>query len=75
MLLDIVGAAVIGGVSLFGGRGSIRMVLVGAAFLCLLDKSLQLLGLSHFVVLAVNGAAILAAAIFDTAGTRRVRRL
>src|SRR6202041_3291600 len=42
MLLDIVGAAVIGGISLFGGRGSIWMVLGGAAFLCVLDKSLQL---------------------------------
>jgi ribose/xylose/arabinose/galactoside ABC-type transport system permease subunit/ABC-type sugar transport system substrate-binding protein len=52
MLLDIVGAAIIGGVSLFGGRGSIWMVLVGVAFLSVLDKSLQLLGLSLFIVLA-----------------------
>jgi ribose/xylose/arabinose/galactoside ABC-type transport system permease subunit len=74
MLLDIVGAAVIGGVSLFGGRGSIWMVLAGAAFLCVLDKSLQLLGLSLFVVLAVKGCAILAAAIFDAVRTRRARR-
>ena len=33
MLLDIVGAAVIGGVSLFGGRGSIVVALCGVAFL------------------------------------------
>jgi ribose/xylose/arabinose/galactoside ABC-type transport system permease subunit/ABC-type sugar transport system substrate-binding protein len=74
MLLDIVGAAIIGGVSLFGGRGSIWMVLAGVAFLCVLDKSLQLLGVSLFAVLAVKGAAILAAAMFDAARTRRVRR-
>jgi ribose/xylose/arabinose/galactoside ABC-type transport system permease subunit/ABC-type sugar transport system substrate-binding protein len=74
MLLDIVGAAVIGGVSLFGGRGSIWMVLAGVAFLTLLDKLLQLLGLSLFIVLAVKGVAILAAAIFDAARTRRARR-
>jgi ribose/xylose/arabinose/galactoside ABC-type transport system permease subunit/ABC-type sugar transport system substrate-binding protein len=73
MLLDIVGAAVIGGVSLFGGRGSIWMVAAGVAFLCLLDKSLQLLGVSLFVVLAVKGIAILAAALFDAERTRRVR--
>jgi ribose/xylose/arabinose/galactoside ABC-type transport system permease subunit len=73
MLLDIVGAAVIGGVSLFGGRGSIWMVLAGVAFLCALDKSLQLLGLSLFVVLAVKGVAILAAAILDAARHRRNR--
>jgi ribose/xylose/arabinose/galactoside ABC-type transport system permease subunit len=73
MLLDIVGAAIIGGVSLFGGRGSIWMVLVGVAFLSLLDKSLQLLGLSLFIVLAVKGCAILAAAIIDVARARRVK--
>jgi ribose/xylose/arabinose/galactoside ABC-type transport system permease subunit/ABC-type sugar transport system substrate-binding protein len=71
MLLDIIGAAVIGGVSLFGGRGSVWMALGGVAFLCALDKSLQLLGLSLFVVLAVKGCAILAAAIFDMARSRR----
>lgn len=75
MLLDIVGAAVIGGVSLFGGRGNIAMVLGGAAFLCVLDKSLQLLGLSLFVVLALKGCAIVTAAIVDTARSRRLSRV
>jgi ribose/xylose/arabinose/galactoside ABC-type transport system permease subunit/ABC-type sugar transport system substrate-binding protein len=74
MLLDIVGAAVIGGVSLFGGRGSIWMALSGAAFLCVLDKSLQLLGLSLFVVLAVKGCAIVVAATIDVARSGRWRR-
>jgi ribose/xylose/arabinose/galactoside ABC-type transport system permease subunit/ABC-type sugar transport system substrate-binding protein len=74
MLLDIVGAAIIGGVSLFGGRGSIWMVLIGVAFLSVLDKSLQLLGLSLFIVLAVKGCAILAAAVIDVARARRVKR-
>ena len=74
MLLDIVGAAIIGGVSLFGGRGSIWMVLAGVAFLSVLDKSLQLLGLSLFIVLAVKGCAILAAAMVDVVRARRSRR-
>lgn len=74
MLLDIIGAAVIGGVSLFGGRGSIWMALGGAAFLCVLDKSLQLLGLSLFVVLAVKGCAIVSAAVLDAARSRRLQR-
>jgi ribose/xylose/arabinose/galactoside ABC-type transport system permease subunit len=70
MLLDIVGAAVIGGVSLFGGRGTVLMAIAGAAFLVLLDKSLQLIGFSLFVVLAIKGAAILLAAIADAARRR-----
>jgi ribose/xylose/arabinose/galactoside ABC-type transport system permease subunit/ABC-type sugar transport system substrate-binding protein len=73
MLLDIVAAAVIGGVSLFGGRGTVRMVLVGTAFLCILDKSLQLLGLSLFIVLAVKGCAILLAAVLDGFRFHRAR--
>jgi ribose/xylose/arabinose/galactoside ABC-type transport system permease subunit/ABC-type sugar transport system substrate-binding protein len=73
MLLDIVGAAVIGGVSLFGGRGSVWMALAGVAFLCVLDKSLQLLGLSLFLVLAIKGVAILIAAILDATRQRRRR--
>jgi ribose/xylose/arabinose/galactoside ABC-type transport system permease subunit len=73
MLLDIVAGAVIGGVSPFGGRGNVRMVLVGVAFLCILDKSLQLLGFSLFVVLGVKGCAILFAAILDASRLRRVR--
>ena len=71
LLLDIVGAAVIGGVSLFGGRGSVWMALAGVAFLCLLDKALQLLGLSLFLVLAIKGLAILVAAAIDVMRRRR----
>src|SRR5262249_11212456 len=71
MLLDIVGAAVIGGASLFGGRGSVWMVIGGVAFFSGLAQSLPLLGLSLFVVLAVKGCAILAAAILDVVRTRR----
>jgi ribose/xylose/arabinose/galactoside ABC-type transport system permease subunit/ABC-type sugar transport system substrate-binding protein len=73
MLLDIVGAAIIGGISLFGGRGSVWMVLAGVAFLSVLDKSLQLLGLSLFIVLAVKGCAILVAAMVDVARARRAK--
>jgi len=73
LLLDIVGAAVIGGISLFGGRGNVWMALAGVAFLSVLDKSLQLLGLSLFVVLAIKGSAILLAAIADASRRRRRR--
>jgi ribose/xylose/arabinose/galactoside ABC-type transport system permease subunit len=70
MLLDIVGATVIGGVSLFGGRGSVWMVLGGVLFLSVLDKSLQLLGVSLFLVLAIKGIVILLAAIIDAVRRR-----
>lgn len=71
MLLDVVGAAVIGGVSLFGGRGGVLWAMGGVALLCILDKSLQLLGLSLFLVLSIKGLAILAAAIADALRRRK----
>jgi ribose/xylose/arabinose/galactoside ABC-type transport system permease subunit len=73
LLLDIIGAAVIGGVSLFGGRGTVWLALGGVALLSLLDKSLQLLGVSLFLVLSIKGLVILIAAGLDM--MRRRRRL
>ena len=41
ILLDVVGAAVIGGVSLFGGKGKVIWVVFGALFLTVVDKGLS----------------------------------
>jgi len=70
VLLDVVGAAVIGGVSLFGGKGKILWVVFGVLFLSVIDKGLQLLGLSQFVVFAVKGGVILLAAVLDALRNR-----
>ena len=63
ILLDVVGAAVIGGVSLFGGKGKVIWVVFGALFLTVVDKGLSLLGLSLASVFAIKGGVILVAAI------------
>jgi len=65
ILLDVVGAAVIGGVSLFGGKGKILWTIFGVLFLAVIDKSLQLMGLPIASVFAIKGSIILAAAIID----------
>lgn len=65
IFLDVIGGAVIGGTSLFGGRGSVKGTAFGVLFIALLDNSLNLLGLSSFAVLMVKGAVILAAAVLD----------
>ena len=65
ILLDVVGAAVIGGVSLFGGKGKVLWVVFGALFLTVVDKGLQLVGLSLAGVFAIKGGVILLAAIID----------
>jgi len=74
ILLDIIGAAVIGGVSLFGGKGKVVWTIFGVLFLSVIDKSLQLLGLSQFWVLVIKGSVILAAAVIDAARHRLLVR-
>ncbi|MDW8310625.1 MAG: hypothetical protein RMK20_14720, partial [Verrucomicrobiales bacterium] len=70
LLLDIIGAAVLGGTSLFGGRGKVLWTLGGVLFLKLLDNSLNLLGLSYFSIMMVKGAVILLAALLDSVRNR-----
>ena len=65
ILLDVIGAVVIGGTSLFGGKGKILWTLYGALFIVLLDNSLNLIGLSYFLIMIVKGAVILLAAMLN----------
>jgi ribose transport system permease protein len=63
---------VIGGNSLFGGKGKVLWTVFGVLFIALLDNSLNLMGLSNFAVLTVKGAVILAAALLDSVRSRAV---
>jgi ribose/xylose/arabinose/galactoside ABC-type transport system permease subunit len=74
LLLDVIGGVVIGGTSLFGGRGKVLWTLVGVLFLKLLDNSLNLLDLSYFVIMMVKGAVILLAAVIDIVRTAPLRK-
>ena len=65
LLLDVIGATVIGGTSLFGGKGKIIWTLYGVIFLTLLDNALNLIGLSFFQIMMVKGAVIILAALLD----------
>lgn len=69
-LLDVVGATVIGGTSLYGGHGKVIWTVFGVLFLTLIDNSLNLLNLSYFTIMMVKGAVILLAAVLDAARYR-----
>jgi len=73
MMLDVVGAAVIGGTSLFGGRGSVAWSLSGAFFLTLMDNMLSLRGLPYHQIMVIKGVVILGAAGLDV--LRRSHRI
>jgi len=70
LLLDVIGAVVIGGTSLFGGKGKVLWTIFGALFFVLLDNSLNLLGLSYYVVTTVKGAVVLLAVLFNVLRVR-----
>ncbi|MEO7317995.1 MAG: ABC transporter permease, partial [Chthoniobacteraceae bacterium] len=67
ILLDVIGATVIGGTSLYGGKGKVLWTLFGVLFLTLIDNTLNLQNLSHFTIMMVKGAVILLAAVLDAA--------
>ena len=69
-LLDVVGATVIGGTSLYGGKGKVLWTVYGALFLTLIDNSLNLLNLSHFTIMMIKGLVILIAAMLDVMRNR-----
>jgi ribose/xylose/arabinose/galactoside ABC-type transport system permease subunit len=73
LLLDIVGATVIGGTSLYGGKGKVIWTVFGVLLLTLIDNSLNLLGLSYFTIMMVKGGVILLAAVLDSLRNRLKR--
>ncbi len=71
VLLFAVGGAVIGGTSLFGGRGRISNAVIGGAVLATVNNGLGLLGQPASVVFLVNGIVLLLAAGVDVLSRRR----
>jgi D-xylose transport system permease protein len=66
ILLYSIAAAVIGGTSLFGGRGHIKSAILGALVIASIDNGLGLLGLSAGTKFVVTGLVLLAAATVDS---------
>lgn len=74
--LSAVGAAVIGGVAIFGGSGTVWGAAIGAYLLLTINRALPILGVQDFWQRAVVGALIIGAIVLDRVlALRQTRRL
>ena len=64
--LDVIAAVVIGGTSLFGGRGGVFGTLIGALIIAVVGNGMVLLNVNPFWTQAVKGAIILIAVLPDS---------
>ena len=74
LLLDSISAAVIGGVSLFGGRGEVRGALLGSLIIATIANGLNIGGYSTGTIYVVTGVILLAAVTLDTIARRLQER-
>jgi D-xylose transport system permease protein len=72
LLLNVIAAAVIGGTSLFGGRGRVNSALLGALVIYGVANGMSLLNYSSGVQFLVTGIILLAAVTVDTLSRRRL---
>jgi rhamnose transport system permease protein len=72
--LEAVGAAVIGGVAIFGGSGTVWGAAIGAYLLFTINRALPILGVQDFWQRAVVGVLIIGAIVLDRLLARRQSR-
>lgn len=71
IVLDIVSAVVVGGISIYGGDGKPLGAVIGAIFITTLSNGLNLLGASFYLSLVVKGFVIIALIAIENVGGKR----
>ncbi|WP_327105373.1 sugar ABC transporter permease [Nonomuraea glycinis] len=71
VLLYAVGAAVIGGTSLFGGKGRVLDAILGGAVVAVIENGMALMGYGSSVKYLVTGSVLLLAAGVDALARKR----
>ena len=74
VVLAVIAAVVVGGVSISGGSGTVAGAALGALFLGFVANALILVGLSQFWLQAIYGLVILVAVSADALILRRLRQ-
>ncbi|KRV51382.1 ABC transporter permease [Wenjunlia vitaminophila] len=70
LLMNAIAAAVIGGTSLFGGRGNTWSALLGTLVIMSIASGMALLGIDAAVQYMITGAVLLAAVVIDSVSRR-----
>jgi D-xylose transport system permease protein len=70
LLLNSIAAAVIGGVSLFGGRGEVRGAFLGGLVIATVSNGLNTAGYQSGIIYIVTGVILLLAVTLDTVAVR-----
>ncbi len=73
--LNAIAAAVLGGTSLMGGRGTIWGTVIGAFVIGVLGDGMVMLGVSSFWQMVIKGLVIIAAVVLDQMQQRMHHRL
>ncbi len=71
LLLNVIAAAVIGGTSLFGGRGSVWSALLGALVIGSISNGMDLLALPSPIKFMITGAVLLVAVTIEAISRQR----
>ena len=74
LLLDAIASAVVGGTSLFGGRGRVLSALMGSLVLATVENGIDLVGYPSNVKYMTTGLILLAAVTLDAFSRRRLAR-
>ncbi|MGW6527969.1 sugar ABC transporter permease [Streptomyces venezuelae] len=69
-LMMVIAAAVIGGTSLFGGRGKVWSALLGMLVIQSIQQGLNMLGMASEIQYMITGAVLLAAVVIDSVSRR-----
>ena len=65
-MLDIIGAAVLGGSSIYGGVGTAFGAIIGAILITLMSNSMNMMHVSYYMTLFLKGIIIIAVVALDS---------